>query len=67
MTALRHTAWAAERLADLGEEEPEPDAEEPEEEGPITEPRPMTGGSLAMLSNGRVALSLTFLGCARDR
>jgi hypothetical protein len=63
MSALSRATWAAERLADLTPEEPasaEP-APEDEEEGPITEPHRPAGRSLAMLSDGSVALSLTYL------
>lgn len=60
MSALSRATWAAERLADLTPEEPAPEPED-EEEGPITEPHRPAGRSLAMLSDGSVALSLTYL------
>jgi hypothetical protein len=64
MSGLQHAATAAKRLADLptadaGEEGLEVAA--PEEEGPITEPTRPHGRSLAFLSDGNVALNVTYL------
>jgi hypothetical protein len=60
MSALSRATWAAERLADLTPEEPAPPEPE-DEEGPVTEPQRPAGRSLAMLSDGSVALSLAYL------
>jgi hypothetical protein len=62
MSALSRATWAAERLADLTPEVAAPITEpEPEEEAPITEPQRLAGRSLAMLSDGSVAISLAYL------
>jgi hypothetical protein len=62
MSHLRGAVAAAEKLAALSpEEEPEADAAEPDEESPTTDPLRPFRRSLAMLSDGRVALSLNYL------
>jgi hypothetical protein len=63
MSNLRRAASAAKRLADLPDEEAEEEAPESEEEGegPITEPHRPHGRSLALLSDGHVALNVTYL------
>jgi hypothetical protein len=62
MSHLRGAVAAAEKLAALSpEEEPEADAVEPDEESPTTDPLRPFRRSLAMLSDGRVALSLNYL------
>jgi hypothetical protein len=67
LSAIRRATWAAERLADLGDaeaatepEEPAPESEE-DDEGPITEPARPYRRSLALLSDGRVAMSLAYV------
>ena len=62
-SALSRATWAAERIADLAPEVEAPKATEPEpeEEAPITEPMRPHRRSLAMLSDGRVALSLAYV------
>ena len=63
LSAIRRATWAAERLADLTpderEEEPAPESEE--DEGPVTEPARPYRRSLALLSDGRVAMSLAYV------
>jgi hypothetical protein len=64
VSSLRRATWAAEKLADHAPEVEEPESRPSpsnEEEGPITEPHRPTGRSLAFLSDGNVALPLTYL------
>jgi hypothetical protein len=65
MSSLRRAASAAKLLADLpGEEGLKVEVSEPkeeEEEGPATEPHRPHGKSLALLSDGQVALNVTYL------
>jgi hypothetical protein len=63
ISSLERASSAAKKLAALtpDEEEPAPEEDEEEEEGPITEPERPYRRSLALLSDGRVALSLAFV------
>jgi hypothetical protein len=61
MSSLRRAASTAKLLLEApGEEVPEVDSSE-EEEGPATEPHRPSGRSLALLSDGHVALNVTYL------
>jgi hypothetical protein len=63
ISSLERAASAAKKLAALtpDEEEPEPDEEEEEGDGPITERERPYRKALALLSDGRVALSLAYV------
>jgi hypothetical protein len=61
MSSLRRAASAAKLLSGLTPEEASDAEPEEEDEGPITEPSRPTGGSLAWLSDGSVALSVHYV------
>jgi hypothetical protein len=66
MSSLRRAASAAKMLVDLpvpdaSEEGLETEEEGEDEEGPTTEPHRPSGRSLALLSDGHVALSVAYL------
>ena len=65
ISSLERAASAAKRLADLAPDEEEPASDEPKEEeegdGPVTERERPYRKALALLSDGRVALSVAYV------